>query len=180
MRVIAGDKRRMVLYSPRNDRIRPTGDKIKETLFNMIGYKVEGAVFWDLFSGTGQIGIEALSRGAAFCEFFDTERDALALIEENLKHTKLYENGRIIRGSLPMTISKGREVPDIIFMDPPYDKGFYLPVFKELASMELSEDVLIIAESDLKEDFSFLEELGFTAQKEKLYKSSKHVFIGKR
>lgn len=178
MRVIAGERRRYKLNTPKSMKIRPTSDMIKETLFNMIDPYIFGSVFVDLFAGTGQIGIEALSRGAENAIFIDRDREAVSLIKSNLEHTGYVEYSRIFQGNLPGTVGKLNSFdPDIIFMDPPFESGLYEGVFLELSKLSLKEDVLIIAESDIKEDFSFLDNLGFYIEKTKEYKSSKHVFV---
>lgn len=181
MRVIAGERRRYVLKSPKGDKIRPTSDQIKETLFNMIGNMLYDKVFVDMFAGTGQIGIEALSRGANFCVFIDKDRDAIKLINENIEHTGYDEYSRVLQSPLPGGIKRlGEYSPDIIFMDPPYKANLYQDTLTEISGIsDLSPDILIIAESDKNEDFSFVNGLGFFIDKEKIYKSSKHVFIRK-
>ena len=90
MRVIAGNARRLLLKAPLGDNTRPTTDRIKQTLFNMIQNEVPGSVFLDLFAGSGAIGIEALSRGADYAVFVENDKNALTCIEENLKHTGMY------------------------------------------------------------------------------------------
>ena len=92
MRVIAGSARSLLLKTPQGDNTRPTTDRIKETLFNVIQNEVSGSVFVDLFAGSGGIGIEALSRGANKAYFVEMNRDAINCIEDNLKHTKFMDN----------------------------------------------------------------------------------------
>lgn len=177
MRVIGGIRKRYRLYSPRNDKIRPTSDMIKETLFNLLGDDLEGCVFWDLFSGTGQIGIEAISRGAKISYFLEKDKDALKLINENLSHVQLSEFSRVIPGPVISGIKKIKDIPDIIFMDPPYREGLYEETFKALFERGLNTDTKIIAEAPKDFDFSFTNDLGFVVIREKIYKSTKHVFF---
>lgn len=181
MRVIAGERRRYLLKTPKNTKIRPTSDKIKETLFNMLSNKVYDAVFIDLFSGTGQIGIEALSRGAKFCVFIDRDKTAISLIKENISHVKYEAFSDIIHGNLPDSIVRiDRFNPEIIFLDPPYDSGLYKASLSKIAGLNsIDENTLIIAESDAKEDFSYVTQYGLYIEKEKIYKTSKHVFMRK-
>lgn len=178
MRVIAGKCRRYKLFTPRGEKIRPTSDIIKETLFNMLGDRLYNCVFADLFAGTGQIGIEAISRGAQKSVFIDFDRESIGLIKKNLEHTGLTDEAIVIQGPLPRAVSSlQRHSPDVIFMDPPYNKGLYRDLFVALKELECVQvGALIIAESSLSEDFSFLEEEGFSLEREKTYKSSKHVF----
>lgn len=181
MRVIAGERRRYKLFSPRGDKIRPTADIIKETLFNMIGDDLYDTVFCDLYAGTGQIGIEALSRGAKFCVFLDRDKDAIKLIRENIEHVGYEEYSAVVSGVLPASIKRIEEYsPDVFFLDPPYSKGLYEPTLAEISSLLcVNEDTLIIAESSINEDFSFVSNYGLYIEKEKLYKSSKHIFLRK-
>lgn len=181
MRVIAGERKRYKLNTPRGMKIRPTSDMIKETLFNMIDPLLFGVVFADVFAGTGQIGIEALSRGAEGAVFIDRDREAVSLIKSNLEHVGYSDLARVIQGNLPGAIAKlSNYNPDIIFMDPPFDSDLYEGVFCELSKIPLKEDCLIICESNIKKDFSFLNGLGFEIEKTKEYKTSKHIFVRKK
>jgi 16S rRNA (guanine(966)-N(2))-methyltransferase RsmD len=99
---------------------RPTTDKVKEALFNIIQFELEGRRVLDLFGGTGQLGIEALSRGAARCDFVDQRRDAVALIRENVKTCGFSGQTRVIQGDALSFLSSCREKYDVIFLDPPY------------------------------------------------------------
>lgn len=179
MRVISGERKRYVLKTPKGDKIRPTSDKIKETLFNIIDDLLYDKVFLDLFSGTGQIGIEALSRGAKQAIFIDSDKQAIKLITDNVEHVEYKDISVIIHGYLPGSIKKAAGyTPNIIFMDPPYKIGIYESVFNEIKNnIPISEDLLIIAEASKEEDFSFLSDLGFYIEKEKIYKNQKHIFV---
>ena len=106
MRVIAGSARSVPLKTLSTYDIRPTSDRNKETLFNILSPDIGGCTFLDLFSGSGAIGIEALSRGALKCDFVEKNRRAVSVIEENLRKTKLYENAEIIVGSIPGILGK--------------------------------------------------------------------------
>ena len=168
MRVIAGSARRLLLKTPLGDNTRPTTDRIKETLFNMIQNEVPGSVFLDLFAGSGAIGIEALSRGADYAVFVENDKNALTCIEENLKHTGLNDKAGIYK----------QDVFVIVFMDPPYDKELERRVLEYLTMSKLiHEDTLIIFEASLDTDISYLEDLGYELIKEKKYKTNKHVFV---
>ena len=98
MRVISGSARGRRLGELKGMETRPTTDKVKESLFNIIQFDIEGRRVLDLFGGTGQLGIEALSRGAEHCTFVDQRRDAAALIKENLKATELSDRSRVVQG----------------------------------------------------------------------------------
>lgn len=118
MRVITGIARGRKLMEPEGLDIRPTTDNVKESIFNIIQFDIEGRKVLDLFAGTGQLGIEALSRGAENCVFVDQSKAAVKLVKDNLKKTQL-ENGRVVQGD-SISFLAGREKFDLIFLDPPY------------------------------------------------------------
>ena len=120
MRVITGKARGVQLKTPDGMLTRPTTDRVKEALFSVIQFNIPGARVLDLFGGTGQLGIEALSRGAKSAVFVDAREDACKLIRENLKRTRLQEDARVIRSDYLDYLSRCREQYDIIFLDPPY------------------------------------------------------------
>ena len=117
MRIVAGTARGHKLFSPEGMDVRPTTDKVKESLFNIIQFDVEGRRVLDLFAGTGQLGIEALSRGAAECTFIDSARDSIRLVQENLRRCGL--TARVLQCDA-LGFLKTREKFDLIFLDPPY------------------------------------------------------------
>lgn len=183
MRVIAGKARRLPLKSIEGLDTRPTTDRIKETLFNMLSAEVYDASFLDLFSGSGAIGIEALSRGAANCIFVENNPKATACIRENLDFTRLGENAQLLSVEALTALQRleGRNAFSIIFMDPPYASGQEDELFPYLENSSLADgETLIIVESALKKDFAFVEKSGFEVVKEKRYKTNKHVFIKRR
>jgi 16S rRNA (guanine966-N2)-methyltransferase len=181
MRVIAGSARRIVLKAPEGMHTRPTTDRIKETLFNMIGPKLPQTVFVDLFSGSGGIGIEALSRGSRQAYFVENDNKALSCIRENLLKTRLQERGEIlamdVKRAVTQLINRGI-CADIVFMDPPYNQLLEKELLELLApSTLIGEDTLIIVEASKDTDFGYVSRLGLSIQKEKLYGSNKHVFL---
>lgn len=183
MRVIAGTARRLQLKTIEGRDTRPTTDRIKETLFNIINPYLGGCVFLDLFSGSGSIGIEALSRGAKQAYFVETNKKAVACIQNNLIHTKLDDKAQVM-GQDALTairlLSARDVVCDYIYMDPPYHMGLEEEVLRELASSNIvSEDTVIIIEADLHTDFSFVDDLPFVIDRVKEYKTNKHLFIVK-
>lgn len=184
MRVIAGSRRRLLLKTVLGMEVRPTTDRTKETLFNMLNPYLADCRFLDLFSGSGAIGIEALSRGAAEAYFVEQSTEALACIRENLKTTKLTDDARVLAmdaGNAVMFLEKEKKSFDIIFMDPPYDGELEKRVLTLLAdSVLLAEDTLIIVEASLKTDFSYLDSLGLEIFREKRYKNNQHLFIQKK
>lgn len=181
MRVIAGTARSLPLKTPEGMDTRPTTDRIKETLFNMLQAYVPGAVFADLFSGSGGIGIEALSRGAEKAYFIENAPKAVSCIQQNLAFTKMADRAIVIKQDVFSGLSGiGEENVDVIFMDPPYKSGYEKNVLALLQNMRfVTEDTLIVAEAALDTDFSYLETMGYTVEKEKRYKTNKHMFIRK-
>ena len=182
MRVIAGSARRLRLITPEGNDTRPTQDRIKETLFNMIQNQVPGSVFVDLFSGSGGIGIEALSRGAKRAYFIENGTAAYKCILSNIKTTKFEDVSTVLKQDVVLGLRNIKEDEvDIIFMDPPYHEDLYERTLQQLSCMDyVSEHTMIICESDINMDFSFVEDYGFEVRKEKIYKNNKHVFVYKR
>ncbi len=181
MRVIAGAARRLQLKTIEGKDTRPTTDRIKETLFNILNPYIGGTLFLDLFSGSGAIGIEALSRGAKQGYFVEMNKRAAACINENLEHTKLDDKGEVLVMDVLSAINvlSGRGLKmDYIYMDPPYREGLYEQVLASLKASELvGEDTVIIVEAALKNDFSFLDEMGYHVTRVKEYKTNKHLFL---
>lgn len=182
MRVIAGTARSLPLVAPSGMDTRPTTDRIKETLFNILQPDVSGSVFLDLFSGSGAIGIEALSRGAAKAYFVEQAAPAVSCIEKNLAFTKMAERGIVMKQDVCVALSGIREPSaDIIFMDPPYNQELEKRVLSILHTLPyVTEDTLIVVEADLCTDFDYLDEYGLELIKEKKYKTNKHLFIRKK
>lgn len=182
MRVIAGTAKRLQLKTVDGMDTRPTTDRIKETLFNMISEYLADSFFLDLFSGSGAIGIEALSRGAAHASFVEQSKKAMACIRENLAYTKLDERAELYETDVINALSRmeGRKVFDYIFMDPPYNQLLEKKVLEYLSTSRLlSDDGLIIVEASLDTDFSYVDDLRFAVVKEKIYKTNKHIFLEK-
>lgn len=179
MRVIAGTARSLQLVTPSGNNTRPTADRIKETLFNVIQTDFPGRVFVDLFAGSGGIGIESLSRGASKAYFIDNDKEAISCIEKNLKHTHLDHLSVVLKqDAVSAVLYSIREEIGVLFADPPYGKGFDKALLENAAkSQAVTEDTLIIIEELKDTDFSYAESLGFDIIKEKVYKSNKHVFL---
>ena len=145
MRVITGSARGRRLKTPDNYDIRPTTDNVKEAVFNILQFDVEGRRVLDLFAGTGQMGIEALSRGAAEAVFVDRDRTAVQIVRDNLRTCEL-QGTVICADSLSYLRSCGRF--DLIFVDPPYDSGLYGEVLQTINSVDiLSEGGIMIVEA---------------------------------
>ncbi len=182
MRVIAGSARSLPLKTPAGMDTRPTSDKIKETLFNVLMPDLYDASFLDLFAGSGGIGIEALSRGARYACFVEKGREAIGCIDANLRFTKFTDKAQIMKSDVMMALRQleGKGAFDIIFMDPPYQQQLEEKVLQYLAhSSLLHEDTIIVVEASKETDFDYLENLGYYIIKQKKYKTNQHVWIGK-
>lgn len=184
MRVIAGKARRLQLVTPAGMDTRPTTDRIKETLFNMIQYDLQDVVFVDLFAGSGAIGIEALSRGAKRCYFADTSNEAVGCIKKNLEVTHLSDQAVVYMKDASQAIASIETMEkraDIIFMDPPYRMEMEKAVLTLLKNSRLvDEDTLIIIEEAAETSFDYLSELGYELVRIKQYGKNAHFFIRKR
>ena len=182
MRVIAGTARSLPLKTPTGMDTRPTTDRIKETLFNVTQNEVPGAAFIDMFSGSGGIGIEALSRGARKCYFLENDKEALNCIRENLKFTRFEDQAVILSQDAFLSLNNifEKEI-DVIFMDPPYRQDLEKQALQILKSMKyVTPDTLLIVEASKETDFAYLDEMGYDLVKEKVYKTNKHLFIRKK
>ncbi len=180
MRVIAGEARRLKLIAPKGSDTRPTQDKIKETLFNILAPQIYGVNFLDLFAGSGAIGIEALSRGARRCTFIEKDRNALLAIRKNLETTHLSDKADVISSDVLSSLYNivSNDKYDIVFMDPPYDLGIESKVLSILSDIDIiDEDTLIIIEAAADNDLSYVSGLGYEIIRIKEYKSNKHVFL---
>lgn len=179
MRVIAGTARRLLLKTPEGMDTRPTTDRIKETLFNMLMPYLSGAVFLDLFSGSGGIGIEAISRGAKKVYFVENSQKAVNCITDNVEHTRFEEQAVILKQDVFAALRGSiRDDVDVIFMDPPYNQQYEKKALEILRDASyVTEETLIVIEASKETDFSYISELGYTITKEKIYKTNKHVFI---
>ncbi len=182
MRVIAGTARSLPLKTPEGLDTRPTTDRIKETLFNMLQPYLADCVFLDLFSGSGQIGIEALSRGAGHAYFVENAAKAFNCIRQNIQFTGFEERATLLKQDVMGALAAVREKEvSVVFMDPPYGTGYDEKVLDALKGMcYVTEDTLLVVEAALERDFSFVRELGYQVVKEKNYKTNKHVFIKKQ
>lgn len=148
MRVITGSARGRRLGELKGMETRPTTDKVKESIFNCIQFDVEDARVLDLFAGTGQLGIEALSRGAKNALFVDKRADAVKLVRENLALCRLTENAQVICGDSLAVLGTQSGRFDIIFLDPPYESGLLEQAMERIAQFDiLSPHGIMVAES---------------------------------
>ena len=149
MRVITGIAGGRLLKSPAGEDVRPTADHVKEALFNILQFDLEGRRVLDLFAGSGQLGVEALSRGAREAVFTDSSRGSVALIRDNLNRCGF--RAAVLQTDALTYLERGEKF-DIIFIDPPYDAGLYKPVLERINAVDnLNEGGIIICESRAKE-----------------------------
>lgn len=156
MRVITGKARGVALKTPDGLHTRPTADRVKEALFSIIQFDIPGAKVLDLFGGTGQLGIEALSRNAASAVFVDEREDACKLIKENLKRTRLEQSARVVRSDYLSFLNSCREKFDIILLDPPYAEIFLENSLKRITEIDiLQSGGIIVCERPLEKELSW-------------------------
>ena len=180
LRVIAGTARSLPLKTVDGMDTRPTTDRIKETLFNMLQTDVYASRFLDLFAGSGAIGIEALSRGAKAAVFVEHSKQCVECIKDNLKFTKLSDKAVVMEQDVLSAINRlsGSGVFDIIFMDPPYGKDYEYDVLLALSHSDIVDRyTIIVIEEALNVPLDYIDECGFETVKVKNYKTNKHIFI---
>ena len=173
MRVISGTAKGMRLNTPEGMLTRPTADRVKEALFSIIHFDLPGAKVLDLFAGTGQLGIEALSRGAAHAVFIDEREAACKLVRENIKKTGFTDKSSILRDDYSRYLRNCREKFDIIFLDPPYSEVFLENSLKIITEIDILQSGGIIAT-----EYPFgktLPDYIYTCFKAKQYKYGKTV-----
>ena len=169
MRVISGKARGVVLKSPECLQTRPTADRVKEALFSILQFDLPGTKVLDLFGGTGQLGIEALSRGAESAVFVDAADAPCKLIKENLRRAKMEGQGRVVRSDYLQFLSHCSENFDIIFLDPPYAEVFLENAIKKISEIDiLQSGGIIVAERPVEKVLN-LEIDGFSRSKDYKY-----------
>ena len=172
MRVITGKARGIALKTPDGMATRPTTDRVKEAMFSIIQFDIPGARVLDLFGGTGQLGIEALSRDAKSAVFIDEREDACKLIRENLRRTKLENAARVLRSDYASFLKNCKEQFDIIFLDPPYAEVFLENSLNLITEIDiLQSGGIIVAERPVGKDLLF-EFPGYSRSKDYKYSST--------
>jgi 16S rRNA (guanine966-N2)-methyltransferase len=156
LRIISGSLRGKKLHSVRGRMTRPTADRLRESIFNILSFHIRNAVVLDLFAGTGAFGIEALSRGAAFAVFVEKQRPALSVIRANVCSCAYEERAKIIRWDIRHNLNCLRSLPglpfDLVFMDPPYNKDLIMPALRGLHHANvLKKGACIVVEHALQE-----------------------------
>ena len=177
MKIITGIAKGMNLETLEGDATRPTAQRVKEAIFSMIQFDIEGACVLDLFAGSGQMGLEALSRGAKKATFSDSSRDAIDIVMRNAKKSRLFDKCRISNCTYDQMIKgiSGKEQYDIIFIDPPYKNNCIADVLEKLCKGDaIAKGAFVICESGEEDIFCGNEELKakFTVQKQARYSIS--------
>lgn len=154
MRVISGSARGLKLITPIDNKVRPTTDRVKESMFNIIAFDIYGSRVLDLFAGSGSLGIECISRGAEMAYFCDKDRDSIKIIRENINKAKFQKEAEILECDYKFAISKlenRNEKIDLIFVDPPYYEGLFNQIIADLEkSSILKESSIVVVEHDAK------------------------------
>ena len=169
MRVITGTARGRKLKEPEGNSIRPTSDMVKESIFNIIQFDIEGRRVLDLFAGTGQLGIEALSRGAGSCDFVDKEKAAYQLVRTNLAATEL-TGGQVFQSDAVSFLKRGERY-DLVFFDPPYELGNPGQIIEKIVQFDiLNQNGIMVCETRVETD---LPEVSAPYQKGREYRYGK-------
>lgn len=157
MRIIAGMKKGCKLTDFDGENIRPTTDRVKESIFNIISNFVQGSVVLDLFAGSGALSLEALSRGAEYAVMVDLKKESVEIIKENILKTSFENKTEVINTDAEDYIKKCGKKFNLIFLDPPYNKGFIEPIINLLIKYgRLEDDAVIVTETDFpEEEYSF-------------------------
>ncbi|MBQ2846891.1 MAG: 16S rRNA (guanine(966)-N(2))-methyltransferase RsmD [Clostridia bacterium] len=169
MRVITGSARGMTLRTLEGENVRPTTDKVKEAVFSAIQFELEGRRILDLFAGSGQLGIEALSRGAKSAVFVDADKNAIKVVKENLEKTKLASSAIVAQSDSIAFLSMTDKIFDIAFLDPPYETGLLQKALSKIDE-HIAEGGVVICEHPFKEELE--DEIG-RLKKYREYKYSK-------
>lgn len=166
MRVISGSRRGRKLVSFEGGSIRPTTDRVKESMFNLISDYVYGARVLDLFGGSGALSIEALSRGAETAQIVDADKKSVEVIKKNTELTGFEKEAKITLTGAEKFLAYSADQYDIIFLDPPYNKGFIKPIIQTISEKGLlSEDGIVVLESDYCDDHGEFEGLDILKQR---------------
>ncbi len=168
MRVISGSKRGRKLVSFEGDSIRPTTDRVKESIFNLIMDWVYDSNVLDLFGGSGALSLEALSRGAKKAVIVDNSKSSVEIIKKNIELTDFHNETEVLNAKAEEYIKTTKESFDIIFLDPPYNKGYVVPILKAISEKKLlSDEGIVVLESDFSDDHGEIP--GFQILKQRKY-----------
>ncbi len=177
MRIITGKARGIRLKTLEGEATRPTAERVKEAVFSMLQFDLEGREVLDLFAGSGQLGLEAVSRGAAHAVLVDKSKDAVKIIEENAIKTKLALDCTVKLSDAMDYLRRNRGTRfDIVFLDPPYASGLYAPMLRAMIDCNiLKPTTIIVCESDTDEIFAKDQELSYCFEVKRVSRYSKTV-----
>ncbi len=180
MRIIAGNLRGSKLLTPDGDNTRPTTDRIKTTMFNIIAFDIAEQDVLDVFAGSGSLGFECLSRGANSATFLDIDKNAIQIINKNAEKLRLTDSSNIYNKSFDEFLNKNTNKFGLIFLDPPYSKGIHEQALELISKNDcLTEDGVIVLEISSDDNYGDLEALGFEVYKEKSFSRTTLYFISK-
>lgn len=183
MRIISGSAKSIRLKTIKGSNIRPTTDRVKESLFNIIQNDIEDALVLDLFAGSGALGIEALSRGARLSIFIDNDKEAIDIIKKNLLLAKLEIKAKVYRNDVENAIKKLSDRKfkfNLILMDPPYDKNYIIPTLKKLINNDIiNNNAIIVIEHSVREIINEKEINGLVIYKKQKYGEIMITFLRK-
>lgn len=155
MRIVAGKAKGRQLFTPKSQKVRPTGDRVKESLFNMIAPFIEDAIVFDLFAGTGNLGLEAVSRGAVKAYFSDNNKKSLEIVRKNIDITNADSYCYVIDSGYEQALKIIDEKIDVFFLDPPYNKGYIHNCINLILSYDrMADEGIIVIEHSPKEEMS--------------------------
>lgn len=182
MRVISGIAKGISLESLEGNKTRPTLDRVKEALFNILQNDIRDTYVLDLFAGSGALGIEALSRGAKFCVMADKSNEAIKIIMKNLQKTRLEENAKVIKNDYIKTLDSLNEKFDLIFIDPPYAENIAIDAIKRIVESDLlAEYGIIVLETDEdKRELENLKKINVNVYDLRKYGRVKLIFLNRK
>lgn len=180
MRIISGTARGTKLYTLEGQTTRPTLDRVKESLFNIIQNEIPNSIFLDLFSGSGAIGLEAASRGAKKVILCDKSKDAIQIIKKNIEKTHLSEKVKLYNLDYELLLkTKVKEKLDIVYIDPPYDSDFVIKSIKCVIEQKLADEnsVIIIETDDEQRILKDIENLEIEVTDTRKYGRASLIFL---
>ncbi len=180
LRIIAGNLRGSKLLAPEGDNTRPTTDRIKTTMFNVIAFDIAEVDVLDLFAGSGSLGFECLSRGAKSATFLDIDKNAIGIIRKNAEKLRVNDNSEILNKNYEDYLKSTTKKFGLIFLDPPYSKGIHQKALELISQNDcLTADGIIVLEISSDDNFGDLQALGFEVFKEKSFQRTTLFYIRK-
>ncbi len=180
LRIIAGNLRGAKLQAPEGDNTRPTTDRIKTTMFDIIAFDISEEDVLDMFAGSGALGFECLSRGAKSATFLDIDKNAISVVQKNAEKLRVAENSTILNKNYEEFLKTTNKQFGLIFLDPPYSKGIHQKALQLISENNcLTDEGIIVLEISSDDNFGDLESLGFEVYKEKSFQRTTLFYIRK-